>query len=68
MFPPLVHLHCGDLLQDGVVEGHVEVEGYAVQTLETEYQLVKEKLSLLKCINMRLRTGSSLRDNRIMQS
>ena len=46
MFSPFINLDCVDLLQDGIVEGHVEVEGYAEQTLQTEYQLVKDKSSL----------------------
>ena len=41
MFSLLIDLDGGDLLQDRVVEGHVQVEGNTVETLETEYKLVK---------------------------
>ena len=52
MFSLLVNLHRGDLLQDGVVEGHVQVEGNTVETLETEYELVKQKFGFLKLRNV----------------
>ena len=48
MFPLLIDLHGGDLLQDGVVEGHVQVEGNTVETLETEDELVKQKFGFLE--------------------
>ena len=48
MFSLLINLDGGDLLQDGVVEGHVQVEGNTVETLETEYELVKQKFGFLK--------------------
>ena len=48
MFSLLVNLHGRDLLQDGVVEGHVQVEGNTVETLETEDELVKQKFGFLK--------------------
>ena len=48
MFSLLINLDGGDLLQDRVVEGHVQVEGNTVETLETEYKLVKQKFGFLK--------------------
>ena len=48
MFSLLINLNGGDLLQDGVVEGHVQVEGNTVETLETEDELVKQKFGFLK--------------------
>ena len=48
MFSFLIDLHGGDLLQNGVVEGHVQVEGNTVETLETEDELVKQKFGFLK--------------------
>ena len=48
MFSLLIDLDGGDLLQDRVVEGHVQVEGNTVETLETEYELVKQKFGFLK--------------------
>ena len=47
MLPALVHLGGGDLLQDAVVEGEVEVEGDAVEPLQAEDELVKQQLGLL---------------------
>jgi len=47
MFSLLIDLDGGDLLQDRVVEGHVQVEGNTVETLETEYKLVKQKFGFL---------------------
>jgi len=47
VFPLLVNLCCGDLLQDRVVEGHVDVEGDAVQSLQAEVELVEEQLGFL---------------------
>ena len=48
MFSLLIDLDGGDLLQDRVVEGHVQVEGNTVEPLETEYELVKQKFGFLK--------------------
>ena len=42
------HLNCGDLLKYAGVEGHVQVEGDAIQPLQAEYQLIKQKLGFLK--------------------
>jgi len=47
MFSLLINLGGGDLLQDGVVEGQVLVEGNTVETLETEDELVKQKFGFL---------------------
>jgi len=47
MFSLLINLDGGDLLQDGVVEGHVQVERNTVETLETEDELVKQKFGFL---------------------
>ena len=47
MLPPLDHLHRADLLQDAVVEGHVQVEWNTVESLQTEDELVKQQLGLL---------------------
>ena len=48
MFSLLIDLDGGDLLQDRVVEGHVQVEGNTVETLETEDKLVKQKFGFLE--------------------
>ena len=48
MFSLLIDLDGGDLLQDGVVEGHVQMERNTVETLETEDELVKQKFGFLK--------------------
>ena len=58
MFSLLVNLHSGDLLQNGVVEGHVQVEGNTVETLETEDELVKQKFGFLKLRIVRLGLSS----------
>ena len=42
------HLNCGDLLKYAGVEGHVQVEGDAIQPLQAEYQLIKQKLGFLR--------------------
>ena len=59
MFSLLINLDGGDLLQDGVVEGHVQVEGNTVETLETEDELVKQKFGFLKLRIIRTRSGLS---------
>ena len=56
MFSLLINLDGGDLLQDRIVEGHVQVEGNTVETLETEDELVKQKFGFLKLRIIRLRT------------
>ena len=60
MFSLLINLDGGDLLQDGVVEGHVQVERNTVETLETEDELVKQKFGFLKLRIIRTRPDSAL--------
>ena len=63
MFSLLVVLCGGDLLEDVVVEGQVHVEGDAVESLETEIQLVKQQPSLLQRSTSRSETVSLSRCN-----
>lgn len=47
MLSLLVNLCSCYLFKDGVIEGHVKVEGYAVEPLETKVEFIEEKLCLL---------------------
>ena len=60
MFSLLINLDGGDLLQDGVVEGHIQVEGNTIEPLETEDELVKQKFGFLKLWIIITRTDSAL--------